>query len=184
MFLVSSLNLLNALDTFLVSVREHISKSTWHCFWPRNLLFSERGKTGITCLIMELVTHRVVWTQYLVGLVAQSVKNHPMQETTCRDAGRDAVLIPGLVRSPGEGNGNPLQFSCLENSMNRGSWWATVHGVARVRHDLVTKLPPPFTSCSICLEPAGSVLEFKTWRVTTETHSEGMFTLAHHGTSQ
>ena len=34
-------------------------------------------------------------------------------------------------RSPGEGNGNPLQYSCLENSMDRGAWWATVHGVAK-----------------------------------------------------
>ena len=40
-------------------------------------------------------------------------------------------LIPGLGRSPGEGNGNPLQYSCLENFMDRGAWWATVHGVAK-----------------------------------------------------
>ena len=40
-------------------------------------------------------------------------------------------LIPGLGRSPGEGNGNPLQYSCLESLMNRGAWWATVHGVAK-----------------------------------------------------
>ena len=38
--------------------------------------------------------------------------------------------IPGSGRSPGEGNGNPLQYSCLENSMDWGAWWATVHGVA------------------------------------------------------
>ena len=48
-------------------------------------------------------------------------------------------LIPGLGRSPGEGNGNSLQFSCLENSMDRGAWQATVLGSQRVRHDLVTK---------------------------------------------
>ena len=47
--------------------------------------------------------------------------------------------IPGLGRSPREGNGNPHQYSCLENPMDRGARWATVHGVARVRHDLVTK---------------------------------------------
>ena len=41
----------------------------------------------------------------------------------------DPGSIPGLERSPGEGNGNPLQYSCLENSMDRGTWWATVHGV-------------------------------------------------------
>ena len=39
--------------------------------------------------------------------------------------------IPGSGRSPGEGNGNPLQYSCLENPMDRGTWWATVHGVAK-----------------------------------------------------
>ena len=42
----------------------------------------------------------------------------------------DAGLIPGLGRFPGEGNGNPLQYSCLGNLMDRGAWWATVHGVA------------------------------------------------------
>ena len=51
----------------------------------------------------------------------------------------DLGLIPGLGRSPGEGNGNPLQYSCLENPMDRGAWQATVHGVERVRHNLVTK---------------------------------------------
>ena len=43
----------------------------------------------------------------------------------------------------GEGNGNPLQYSCLENPMDRGAWWATAHGVARVGHNLVTEPPPP-----------------------------------------
>ena len=46
------------------------------------------------------------------------------------DAG-DLGLIPGLGRFPGEGNGNPLQYSCLENLMDRGVWWATVHGVEK-----------------------------------------------------
>ena len=52
----------------------------------------------------------------------------------------DPDLIPGLGISPGDGNGNPLQYSCLENSMDRGAWWATVHGVTRVRHALATEL--------------------------------------------
>ena len=43
----------------------------------------------------------------------------------------DPGSIPGSGRCPGEGNGNPLQYSCLENSMDRGAWWATVHGVAK-----------------------------------------------------
>ena len=50
--------------------------------------------------------------------------------------------IPGLERSPGEENGNQLQYSCLENPMDRGAWQATVHGLARVGHDLMTKPPP------------------------------------------
>ena len=56
---------------------------------------------------------------------AQSVKDSPvMQETWIRSLGR---------------NGHPLQDSCLENPMDRGAWWATGHGVARVRHDVATK---------------------------------------------
>ena len=44
---------------------------------------------------------------------------------------REAGLIPGLERSPGVGRGNPLQYSCLENPMDRGAWWATVQGVTK-----------------------------------------------------
>ena len=43
---------------------------------------------------------------------------------------RDASSTPGLGRFPGGGHGNPLQYSCLENPMDRGAWWTTVHGVA------------------------------------------------------
>ena len=59
-------------------------------------------------------------------------------------ANADVSLIPGSESSPGEGNGNPLQYSCLDNPMDRGAWWATVHMVTRVGHNLVTK--PPLTS--------------------------------------
>ena len=45
----------------------------------------------------------------------------------------DPGLIPGSGRSPGEGKGNPLQYYCLENSMDGGAWWAIVHGVAKSR---------------------------------------------------
>jgi len=64
--------------------------------------------------------------------VAQLEKNPPViQETAC-NAG-DLVLIPGLEKSPREGNGNPLQYSFLGNPMDRGALWTTVHRVARVR---------------------------------------------------
>ena len=55
----------------------------------------------------------------------------------------DVGSIVGSGRSPGEGNDNPLQYSCLGENMDRGAWQTTVHGVARVGHDLRTKPPPP-----------------------------------------
>ena len=55
------------------------------------------------------------------------------KESSCNVV--DLNLIPGLGRSPGEGNGNPLQCSCLENPMDGGAWWATVHGSQRVDHN-------------------------------------------------
>ena len=75
------------------------------------------------------------------------------KESGCR-AG-DLGLIPGSGRAPGEGNHNPLQYSCLENPMDRRAWQATVHGVARVGHNLVSK--PPLIFC--LLHPPG-----KKWR--------------------
>ena len=58
------------------------------------------------------------------SLVAQMVKNQPvMQETRLRSLGRED--------SPGEGNGNPLEYPCLENSMDRGAWRAIVHGIPK-----------------------------------------------------
>ena len=57
--------------------------------------------------------------------------------------------VPGLGRCPGGGHGNPLQYFCLETPLDRGAWWATVHGVTRVRHGLVTKPPPPPPSTTL-----------------------------------
>ena len=51
------------------------------------------------------------------------------KESAC-NAG-DTGSIPGLGECPGEGNGNPLQYSCLDNSMDRGAWWAIVHGITK-----------------------------------------------------
>ena len=61
-------------------------------------------------------------------LVTLVLKNLPI--TSAGDL-RDAGLIPGWGRSPGEGNGDPLQSSCLENPMNRGAWWAAVRGATK-----------------------------------------------------
>ena len=59
--------------------------------------------------------------------VALVVKNPPANAGDLRDASS----VPGLGRSPGGGHGNPLQYSCLENLVKRGAWWATVHGVTQ-----------------------------------------------------
>ena len=56
------------------------------------------------------------------------------KESSC-SAG-DWGSIPGSGRSPGEGNGNPLHYSCLENSMDSGAWWATVHGITKSQTQL------------------------------------------------
>ena len=67
------------------------------------------------------------WASQVVLLV----KNPPASEGDARDVGSTL----GFERSPGGGNDNPLQYSCLENPKDRGAWWATVHGSQRVRHE-------------------------------------------------
>ena len=59
------------------------------------------------------------------------VKKPPANAGDVRDMGS----IPGSGRSPGKGNGNTLQYSCLEDPMDRGAWWVIVHGAQRMGHD-------------------------------------------------
>ena len=66
--------------------------------------------------------------------MALVVKNLPANAGDARDAGS----IPGTGRSPGVGNGNPLQYSCLENPMNKGAWLSTVHGIMKNQTELNT----------------------------------------------
>ena len=67
----------------------------------------------------------IVYTHNSVGFPGGAVVKHPPV-----NAG-DSGLIPGSGRPPGVGNGNPLQYSCLEKSMDRGAWWTIVHGVSK-----------------------------------------------------
>ena len=64
------------------------------------------------------------------GVSQLGVTGDPDSKESACDA-RDPGLIPGSRRSPEEGNANPLQYSCLENSTDREAWWVTVHGVAK-----------------------------------------------------
>ena len=78
---------------------------------------------------------------YWAFLVAQMVKTgfpggSVGKDSACSAGGLDSTR--GLGRSPGEENGNPLQYSCLGNPMDRGAWWATIHGSHRVGRNLVS----------------------------------------------
>ena len=90
-----------------------------------NCLSVQRWAGASTIEKMKFVSSNMLEpTQNIASLVAYLVK-----DAACHV--RDEDSIPGLGRSPGEGNGNPLQYSCLENSMDRGAWQATVHGVTK-----------------------------------------------------
>ena len=77
------------------------------------------------------------------------------KESAC-SAG-DPGSIPGLGRSPGEGDDNPLQYCCLENPMDRGAWWATVHGVAKSRTGL-SDLTLSLLECRVLFNTVNSSL--------------------------
>ena len=81
----------------------------------------------ITIIIIFLLFTKPIFTRVGASQVAPVEKNPP----ACAGDLRDAGLIPGPGRSPGEETGNPLQYSCLENPMDRGAGSATVHGVSR-----------------------------------------------------
>ena len=88
-------------------------------------------------------------TAYLSTLISKFVGSPSGKESTCKAGNMGMGTIPGSGRSPGEGNGNPLQYSCLENSRDRGAWQAIVHGIKRAVHSLAIKPPPPPPSSSI-----------------------------------
>ena len=86
----------------------------------------------LVCLQAQLIQQLYTWCQCIKSDVAvplvfpgcSAVKNLPA-------SAEDTVSVPGLGRSLGGGNGNPLQYSCLGNRMDRGAWWATVHGAPK-----------------------------------------------------
>ena len=93
----------------------------------------------VTCLMYSLTPNKC-WTssrhdKCIINrafLVVQLVKKPPAKQKTACSVG-DLGLISGLRRSPEEGNGNPFQYSCPENPMDGGAWWAPVHSVANSR---------------------------------------------------
>ena len=88
------------------------------------------------------------WYVYIVDFPCGSmVKNLPANARGIRDVGS----IPGLGRSPGGGHGKPLQYSCLENPMDRGTWKATVHGIIRIQTLLKWLSMKACTACMHCI---------------------------------
>ena len=79
--------------------------------------------------VLYIKTWEIHLKQYLAINILISLGSEG-KESAC-SAG-ESGSIPGSVRSPGEGNGNPSQYSCLENSMDRGAWQATIHGAAEL----------------------------------------------------
>jgi len=81
----------------------------------------------LTALCWEVPYVKRKWAKTMFTCLSQMIKNPPANAGHVRDVGS----IPGLGRSLGGGQGIPLQYSCLENPMDRGAWWATLHGVTK-----------------------------------------------------
>ena len=113
-----------------------------------------RDQTQVSCTAGGFFTNCTTWEAYIVILMSLYIHSAKIiwdstmgqagfsggsdgKESAC-SAG-DLGLIPGLGRSPGEGNGYPHQYSCLEVSMDRGAWWATVYGVVKSQTRLSDK---------------------------------------------
>ena len=94
----------------------------------------EHNKTLIRNFLNEEKKSHLLSLDWNIGLHGYCSSVGKVSACSAGDLG----LIPGLGRSPGEGNGYPFQYSCLENPRDRGFWWAIVHRVARVRQaDLI-----------------------------------------------
>ena len=115
---------------------------------------------ALPILVLSPIYRWINWS-FRDSLVAQDGK------ASARNAG-DPGLIPWSGRSPGEGNGNPLQYSCLENSMDGGAWWATVHGVAKSWTQL-SDFTFTFTLTEVSIRPKLQLLSGRARRQTQVT---------------
>ena len=127
----------------------NITDNMWYCcvcfealqkWYYKSVSFPHQHYVYEICVLIQ-ISHLSYMLQSipLASQVALAVKKKKQNLSPSVGDARDAGLIPGSGRSPWEGHGNPLYYSCLENPMDRGAWWATVHGVTRVGHDLATK---------------------------------------------
>ena len=150
------------LPSVFPSIRVFSNESVLHIRWPKYWSFS--FSTSPSNEYSRLISFRMDWLDLLTvqGTLKSLLQHHSSKasilwwsvfflefphssvskESACNAGGPGS--IPEWERSAEEGNGNPLQYSCQENLMDRGAWWATVHGITRVRYGSATKPPPIF----------------------------------------
>ena len=125
--------------------------------WPAQ---SHHG-VGVNRMLRPFSERYIIKDITMAGLPSGSgIKNLPANAGAVGDLGS----IPGWGRAPGGGNDNPLQYCCLGNPMDRGVWWATVHGVARVRHNWAR-----IYNCGLLLERLG-----KAWKWSCSVVSDSL----------
>ena len=127
----------NSMDYIVYGVAE--SDTTWVTFTSHEYVWLSPLAVDLKpshSFFFFFLSHSVNWlhpnTSQVASQVELVVKNLPANAGEIRDTGS----IPGSGRSPGGGHGNPLHYSCRENPVDRGAWWATVHRVAKTRTQL------------------------------------------------
>ena len=113
------------------------TRTTSSTYAPLLSFESREKRTSLCQLILQIQEKAFDYSSWVIR--APPLDNGlPQTVKTVYNAGYVGLIL-GLGRFPGGGNGNPFQYSCLENSIDRGAWLSTVHGVERVRWDWVTK---------------------------------------------
>ena len=111
-----------------------------HLLYKTHLIKASESSSSYSYYTISIML-LMLWVPVIFHEIARLFSSDQVVLEPSANAGdvRDMSLIPGLGRSPrrspGRGHGNPLQYSCLENSMDRGAWWVTDHRSQRVRHD-------------------------------------------------
>ena len=127
-----------------MSILDHLTCLLRNLYAGQEATVSTRHGTTDWFQIGKGVCQGCILSLCLFNLYAEYImRNAGLDEAQAgiKIAGRNAITSD--IQITGEGNDNPLQYSCLENPMDRGAWRATVPAITRIRHDLVTKPPPP-----------------------------------------